>query len=120
LKKIVTVFNCLILTAFGFCSPAYAADIIPKLTNENDFFYAILLVVLLVIFFLLGLILGRKLGPSKEVTKENEKVVLEEPKSEPIDPNTFGQDMIEHETNQTEMPTPRNPRNPRNRYNNYW
>jgi hypothetical protein len=106
------------LSTIGFSSPAYAADIIPKLTEQNDFFYGILLVALLVIFFLLGILLGRNLGKSKKAVKENEKPIIEEPLAKPIDPVSFGQDRKEIDTNQSERQAPRNPRN--RYYNNYY
>jgi len=118
MKKFATIFSCLLLTTIGFSSPAYAADIIPKLTEQNDFFYGILLVALLVIFFLLGILLGRNLGKSKRAVKEKEKPVIEEPKERPIDPVTFGQDRNDVDANQSERQAPRNPRN--RYYNNYY
>lgn len=116
MKKIVTIFSCLLLT-ICYHTTAYAADIIPNLTTENDFFYGILLVALLVIFLLLGLIIGRNTGRSKDARNEKKTPILEEYKPTPIDPNTFGQDLNQNEKIQDARPTPRNPRN---RYNTYW
>ncbi|MDF2513275.1 MAG: hypothetical protein K0S04_3141 [Herbinix sp.] len=116
MKKIVTIFSCLLLP-LSIHTTASAADIIPNLTTENDFFYGILLVALLVIFLLLGLLLGRITGRSNNARKEEIMPTLDESKPTPTNSNTLGQDLSQKEQIRDAQPIPRNPRS---RYYNYW
>lgn len=110
MKKIVTLFSCLLFITLGFCTPAYAATTSKLITlNSSIFsitsntFYSIFIAIVIA-FFLLGIIIGYILNPRRKLRKNKEKALIETAKTKPEEPKDLGQDTTRNESDQINGP----------------